>query len=200
MIGHSDGAGGRQAPTPQAGQPQVPIWPWKVSSDFGAVRRSPADGACGSSGNYPCTHYGIDVVGAPGTTVVAPEAGSVVQMASGSSSPWGGYGPWLIVIKGRSGLYHLLAHLDPTTKNMAIVGQSVDAGQPVGTVSSAWHTHWEVRRKVVPDFSAGEHNNTNNIDPLQWLETAPRKSVGGWILAGIAGTIFGAWISVSRRG
>ncbi len=158
-----------EVPAPAPGRPQVPIFPFKISSPYGAVRRSPADGACGV-GTYPCVHPGIDVLGAPGTTVAAPTSGKVVAVASGAGSPYGGYGPWLVEILGDDGKYHLLAHLDPSSRSMAELGDRVTAGDPIGTVSSAWHTHWEVRNKIIP--APGEGNMANNLDPLIWLRGA----------------------------
>lgn len=176
-------------PKPMLGQRQPPIWPLVVGNNgsFMAVRSSPAQGACGVSG-YPCKHPGVDVNGAYGTPVVAPEGGTVVQIANGASSPFGGYGPWLIVLKGDSGKYHLLGHLSPTTSGMAPVGMRVEAGQQVGTTSSANHTHWEVRKKAVPDFAHGESNATNNEDPIAWLSSQV-SGVLAMVLLGGAGLL-----------
>ncbi len=177
---------------PVPGNAQPPIWPLVIGGHgrYMEVRSTPADGACGV-GSYPCKHPGIDVVGKPGTRVMAPEDGTVVAIAPGSSSPWGGYGPWLVVIGGRSGRYHLLAHLDPATASMAPIGMTVRAGDPVGTVSSAWHTHWEVRTKAIPDFAHGESNATNNLDPVEWLRAqAGLASLGSLMLLGAAGVLF----------
>lgn len=158
---------------PAPGRAQSPIYPLVVGS-HGAwleVRSSPSDGGCGVSG-YPCRHPGVDVAGARGTTVVAPESGTIVMVADGNSAPFGGYGPWLIVIRGVSGKYHLLGHLDPSAASMGPMGAHVRAGDQIGVTSSANHTHWEVRSKLVPDFARGESNFTNNTDPLAWLARA----------------------------
>lgn len=170
-----------------------PIVPVKVTPHgaFRYVRRSSSDGACGTRG-YPCLHPGVDLFGGAGTRVVAPEAGVVVVASSGGAKPFTGYGPWLIVIKGDSGVFHLLAHLSPTTANMAPAGARVVAGQPVGVTSSANHVHWEVRRKLAPDFAAGESNQTNNLDPFAWLARAG----GGqrWLLAAAAAGLAAAFL------
>jgi murein DD-endopeptidase MepM/ murein hydrolase activator NlpD len=181
---------------PLVGALQAPVWPTKLSPHgaFGYVRKTPADGACGTKG-HPCTHPGSDVLGASGTPVKAPEDGVIVKAASGSSSPFGGYGPWVIVIQGKSGWYHLLGHLDPAKAPLGSVGLVVRAGQVVGTTSSANHVHWEVRRKAVPDFAAGESNASNNIDPFAWLRRYGGTPGTGWILlAAIA-----AFLVVRRR-
>lgn len=152
---------------------QPPILPLVVprTGGFAAARLSPADGSCGVH-PYPCYHPGIDAEGAQGTVVNAPEDGSVVLMADGSQPPWVGYGPYLVLILGKSGYYHLLAHLQPGSV-IPNVGDPVTAGQPVATTSSANHTHWEVRLKVTPDYSINETNLDNNIDPVvDWLPIA----------------------------
>ncbi len=172
-------------PAPAPGRPQPPIYPLRQGAHGGYLERrnSPADGACGV-GSYPCVHPGLDVAGDPGTTVVAPDNGVIVDAADGSSSPYGGYGPWVVVIQGASGKFHLLGHLDPRTRSMGPIGQVVRAGDPVGTVSSAYHTHWEVRSKKVPEFARGESNATNNSDPVAWLRLAQVGGVGTILVVG----------------
>jgi murein DD-endopeptidase MepM/ murein hydrolase activator NlpD len=145
---------------------------------FAYVRRTPAEGACGSK-SHPCVHPGVDLLGKRGTKVVAPEDGTIIRTANGSSSPFTGYGPWLVVFQGRSGLYHLLAHLDPATAAMGTPGVPVRAGTVLGTTSSANHVHWEVRRAPTPP--AGSTNLQNNLDPFAWLGGA-RSPGPGWIL------------------
>lgn len=173
--------------------PQAPITPFVVGNNgcYECVRASAAQGSCGG-GPYPCKHPGTDTNGTQGTTVVAPEDGVIVAVQNGASSPFGGYGPWVIVIQGASGKFHLLGHLDPATSSMSALGDNVTAGQPVGTTSSANHTHWEVRDKLTPNFASGEDNFGNNSDPEIWLATAPvLEAVGGTtgavlIVAGLA--------------
>jgi murein DD-endopeptidase MepM/ murein hydrolase activator NlpD len=158
------------APAPVSGNIQAPIYPLEVGA-HGAwleVRSSPADGACGVHG-YPCKHPGVDVAGVQGTTVVAPESGTIVAVGDGASAPFVGYGPWFAIIQGDGGKFHFLGHLDPSTAGMGLQGAAVTAGDPVGTTSSANHTHWEVRTRMVPDFANGEDNFSNNSDPLAWL-------------------------------
>lgn len=170
-------------PAPVAGMPQSPIYPLIVGNNgaFLAVRSSPAQGACGVSG-YPCKHPGTDVNGKRGTRVVAPENGTVVAVANGASPPFSGYGPWLVMIHGSSGVFHLLSHLDPATSSLSHVGKRVRAGDVVGTVSSANHTHWEVRTKITP--GAGGTNFTNNQDPVAWLLRRQSSALGTILVVG----------------
>lgn len=182
---------------PEIGRPQPPIYPLAIGSHGGwlEVRASPSDGSCGVHG-YPCRHPGIDVAGAAGTAVVAPESGTIVAAADGSVSPFAGYGPWLVVLQGDSGKYHLLGHLEPATAAMAPVGAAFTAGQQLGVTSSANHTHWEVRSKPVPDFADGEDNFTNNTDPMGWLATAA-IGIGTVLLVGGAAAFL--WLLTRRR-
>jgi murein DD-endopeptidase MepM/ murein hydrolase activator NlpD len=161
-------------PAPEIGRPQPPIYPLSIGTHGGwlEVRASPSDGSCGVGG-YPCQHPGVDVAGAAGTPVVAPESGTVVMAGDGASAPFAGYGPWFVILQGQdSGKFHFLGHLEPMTAVMGAIGAQFLAGQQIGTTSSANHTHWEVRDKPVPDFAAGETNFSNNTDPLAWLRTA----------------------------
>jgi murein DD-endopeptidase MepM/ murein hydrolase activator NlpD len=169
-------------PPPVQGKAQPPIYPLVVGNNgaYKAVRSSSAQGSCGTK-PYPCQHPGTDVNGVRGTPVRAPESGVVVAASAGSSSPFGGYGPWVIVIKGDGGKYHLLGHLDPINLMMAPVGRRVVAGDQVGTTSSANHTHWEVRKKLTPDFARGETNFDNNEDPVLWLKLS---GFGGYLVIG----------------
>ncbi len=149
--------------------PQPPILPLTVprTGGYKAARNSPADGSCGTH-PYPCYHPGVDCEGPQGTVVRAPEDGTVVFVADGSAPPWVGYGPYLILIQGKSGYFQLLAHLEPGSATVG-VGSAVVAGQPVATTSNENHTHWEVRKKVTPNYAANETNLDNNLDPLSWL-------------------------------
>lgn len=147
---------------------------------FLAVRSSAADGACGVHG-YPCQHPGVDVLGKQGTLVQAPEGGTVKVVTNGASPPYEGYGPWVVVFLGDSGKYHLLGHLEPSA-NRVTVGQRVEAKQVVGATSSANHTHWEVRNKMVPP--AGVTNQENNDDPVSWLRGFSILTVGLVAFAG----------------
>lgn len=163
--------------------PQPPILPLSVArtGHYNDLRSSPSDGACGVHG-YPCRHPGLDVGGAQGAVVRAPESGVIVMVSDGSAPPWEGYGPYLAVIKGASGVFHLLAHLQPGSMSLG-VGSAVTAGQPIATTSNANHTHWEVRKKVLPNYAANETNFDNNLDPMQWLASA-RGGAGKLLVIG----------------
>ena len=163
----------------------APIIPLVVGNNggFAAVRYSPSQGSCGTK-SYPCRHPGLDVRGIAGTPVRAPEAAVVAFAADGSSAPFSGYGPWLVILKGDSGKFHLLAHLDPAQRERAPIGLRVSAGDVIGVTSAANHTHWEVRTKMVPAFSIGEDNFTNNTDPGAWLSGGGGHMVTALILVG----------------
>lgn len=185
-IRRSLGATPVETEAPEPGRPQPPIYPLQVGDHGGwlETRATPADGSCGVHG-YPCRHPGLDVAGAAGTSVAAPESGVVVAVGNGSTAPFVGYGPWFVIIQGEdSGKFHFLGHLDPVTSSMAPMGAQVVAGDQVGITSSANHTHWEVRDRVSPDFAAGEDNFTNNQDPLAWLSGASMGIFGTAILLG----------------
>lgn len=138
---------------------------------YGAERRDASEGSCGVS-PYPCRHPGVDLAAPQGTAVVAPEPGLVVEVATGDAKPWTGYGPGLVVLKGRSGGYHLLAHLEPEVvprwqKDAGILddrptlyplARPVAEGELLGYVSSANHVHWEKRS----DRTSGR------LDPVAW--------------------------------
>lgn len=177
------------------GEIQSPVTPLIVGNNgsFRAKRATPAQGSCGTHG-YPCEHPGVDANGSPGQPVKAPEGGVVVTIADGNSSPFVGYGPWVVIIRGdTSGRYQFFAHLDPATAGMATLGQRVEAGQQIGTISSANHTHWELRKKPVPNFAAGETNFTNNEDPVAWLHSQQGGALGQLVLIGAAAVGVAVW-------
>lgn len=165
--------------------PRAPIVPLRIGNNgaYKAVRTSPAQGSCGVH-SYPCMHPGVDVVGGAGTKVYAPENGIILYATDGNSAPFAGYGPWLIVMQGASGKFHLLGHLEPTTAALGPVSKRVAEGDLVGTTSSANHTHWEVRDKPWPP--AGKTNFDNNSDPIAWLSGNTILLVGGLIAIGYA--------------
>lgn len=163
----------------------IPIMPVKVGRTgwYKSRRATPSDGACGV-GTYPCLHPGIDLGAPRGTPVYAPEAG-VIYKATAGTPPFGGYGPWVVLLQGASGIFHLFAHLDAATAAQGQAGMQVREGQQIGTVSSANHTHWETRKKPVPNFAAGETNFDNNIDPTAWFAQQNSTSGGHWAAIGL---------------
>jgi murein DD-endopeptidase MepM/ murein hydrolase activator NlpD len=151
---------------------------------YGAVRRSAADGGCGI-GSYPCTHYGMDLVPKDkDSRVYAPEGGTVVDIAY-DTAPYAGYGPSSVNMLGDSGVYHLLAHLDPSTLTVT-PGMRVMEGMHLARFDAAHaHTHYEVRKaKTGP-------NATNTVNPELWM-------AGQGLFGGLGSLLlFGAvaWIS-----
>jgi murein DD-endopeptidase MepM/ murein hydrolase activator NlpD len=113
--------------------------------------------------SYPCTHWGVDTFTIDGSrSVVVPESGVVVASSDGTSPPFVGYGPAVVLIKGASGVYHLLAHLERGSIKVS-VGQLVSEGDPVGRFDADYgHCHYEIRRKP---YGPGD---TNTIDPIAW--------------------------------
>ena len=112
-------------------------------------------------------HAGVDVLGAPGTPVLAPEASTVVAVATASRPPWTGYAP-CVFLRGESGRYHLLAHLSGAPLTLR-VGAFVPLGGVVGYIGRPErHTHWEVRtrehrRRDEPAIDA-------SLSPADWLD------------------------------
>ena len=155
--------------------------PWVVTPHgaYGYERRSAAEGSCGVTG-YPCKHPGVDLVGEPGDPVYYPEDGEVVAVwarepGTELPQPWRGYGPGVLVMRGASGRYHLLGHLEDDDLRrrwprvtgdaagstqaqqdslMSLVRKvdrnafTVRGGDVAGLVSGARHVHWEVRKQT----------------------------------------------------
>lgn len=153
---------------------------------FGFQRKKPADGRCGYKNKYPCTHKGVDMAASKGTPVYAPEAGVVVISVSDNvTPPLRGYGPGAVVLRGDSGVNHLLAHLDPDWWHSAAwqipptifdgfigpdrapsEGRRYREAEQIGIVAKD-HVHWEISR------------GGNRYDPLVWLKTGGRSVRGG---------------------
>lgn len=120
-------------------------------------------------------HAGVDMAMGPATVCVAPENGVVVEVAEASrprpgerqwSRPagWAGYGPMLALVRGDSGVWHLLAHLDSIDVE---AGQRVTEGQRIGRGSIIHHVHWEVRTQARP--GPGQATVEITLDPGAWL-------------------------------
>ena len=111
-------------------------------------------------------HYGYDLAGATGTPVVAPESMVITRVWSDDKTPpFVGYGPGGVEGLGDSGVYHLLAHLDPGTISVE-VGEPVDEGANVGNMSALRHVHWEVRLREIDSPSTRE---ANTLVPNWWV-------------------------------
>lgn len=153
---------------------------------------SPSDGGCGVKG-YPCTHWGVDLF-ADDPRVFAPEGGEVVAVANGTAAPWVGFGPGLVVIKGKSGFFHLLSHLALQTITVR-VGDRVSEGQLLAQFDTAHgHSHYEVRKKLTGP------SDTNTIDPSGWLAlqkvTQTNWALFGLLVGGLAGI---GWMTYRSR-
>lgn len=168
-------------------------WPTAPSSPhrtgcYGCKRISPADGACGVHG-YPCTHWGVDCFTFV-RDVWAPEAGTVVAVSDGSSAPFVGYGPGIVLIRGVSGVYHLLAHLQAGT-TVVSVGQQLAEGAPIAKFDPGMgHCHYEVRR------SPTGPSETNTIDPVAWHA---QQGGHGLMMLVLLGGLFAVGVIVARR-
>lgn len=115
-------------------------WPvhGQIKSGYG-LRPSPWTGALER-------HHGVDIGGPPGTPVLAPAAGTVVDVGSR-----GGFGKHIVLDHGHSikSRYAHLQKLDVT------VGQQVEKGQMLGRVGSTGrstgpHLHYEVLMEGKP--------------------------------------------------
>lgn len=161
--------------------PRYPTGPFTLhrTGCYGCYRYSSADGACGVAG-YPCRHWGDDLF-ATTRDVVAPDSGTVVAVSDGNSAPWVGYGPGVVVIKGDSGKYLLMGHLQFPSIQVA-VGQRVREGDPLAQFDPAIaHTHFEVRHALTGPSA------TNTMAPSSWVH-------GRLILAAeLAALALGAW-------
>lgn len=142
------------------------------------TRTGPGEGSCAGRG-YPCVHGGLDLAGEAGTPVRAPEDGVSVWWGDGSARPGTGYGPGWRILRGRSGTYHMLAHLDlPDLRRRMgshpmheyTDGVRVREGDVVGVTSAANHVHWETRPRV-----RGRSDN-----PHVWVKNATATS-GGFV-------------------
>ena len=122
-------------------------------------------------------HAGVDLAAKRGASVYAPEPLRVIAVLRGgrlSSSAavrgvgLSGYGPSAILAVGASGLVHVLGHLDQV---LVGVGDQVEEGALVGTVSHLRHVHWEVRLgDRVPWPRATRLADT--LDPLTLIDPA----------------------------
>jgi hypothetical protein len=139
----------------------------------------------------PCNHDAIDLAASEGTEVYAPEDGVIDSVATGALPPFRGYGRGVILFRGKSGVYHLLAHLyydslPPALKPMEwsdywedglIYAKpdrtEVKEGQLIGRTDEKNHVHWEVR-----DGAFGAKSN-----PAVWLKKQTGILPGGGTLA-----------------
>ena len=121
-------------------------------------------------------HAGVDLRMGAEDPCFAPESGTIETTfesnrprpdAQRFSRPpgWSGYGPQGVLLRGDSGVWHVLAHLDSVA---VAVGQRVSEGEEVGRGSVVRHVHWEVRTAPRPPTGAAVVEVT--LDPGAWLE------------------------------
>jgi hypothetical protein len=117
-------------------------------------------------------HGAIDLAGKIGDKIMAPISG-VARVLTEKES--GGYGNMVEVTDEKTGVKHMLAHMD---KTMVKTGEIIKAGQQIGTVgntgkSTGAHLHHEMRDK------AG-----NKIDPSQFYSGPGFGSTAGGAATG----------------
>ena len=108
-------------------------------------------------------HNGVDMVDKAKTPIAAPEAGTIIR-ARMSSAPGGGYG-YYILLRGKSGTDHILAHMIAGSFRVK-EGQTVPQGKMLGRMgttgaSTGVHLHWETRVK-------GKF-----VNPMEWIKKHP---------------------------
>jgi murein DD-endopeptidase MepM/ murein hydrolase activator NlpD len=181
-------------------------------------------------------HFGVDLAGTAGDPVGSPEAGTVAEVwgvdtdgtradntTVAADGRFDGYGPAGVLIKGDSGVFHLLAHLDPqgwlapTETSLSLPptiavprervfvpakGDKVLEGEQVGRMpthvgAAGPHVHWEVRKQPIDNPTTRE---LNTVDPSAWVaaggDTSKLATVKS-IAAGKPGDIpFWVWLLV----
>ncbi len=117
-------------------------------------------------------HGAIDLAGKIGDKVMAPISG-IARVLSEKES--GGYGNMVEVTDEKTGVKHMLAHLD---KSMVKTGEVIKAGQQIGTLgntgkSTGAHLHHEMRDKF-----------GKKIDPTQFYSGPGFGSTAGGAATG----------------
>jgi murein DD-endopeptidase MepM/ murein hydrolase activator NlpD len=133
-----------------------------VSQPFGCTGL-PLEPAYGSCSHF---HTGIDIVAAPGTTIIAAVAGTVVL--AGSPGDCGGR---QVVIRNSRGRYFLYAHLSSI---LTRTGRRVAAGTVIGRLGSTGcttgpHLHFQVSIGRPWDGGSRFVNPWRYIDRGPWL-------------------------------
>lgn len=181
-------------------QPPVPInQDLPQAAKYGSFRAQQ-----GPSGTW---HWGVDLPAATDTAVVAPERMTIAYVwTDNTTAPFAGYGPAGVLAQGKSGRWHLLAHLDPKAwtaegaappapqkvyeKGEQVGFPSPTGGEGVGTAQP--HTHWEVR---VNPIDAPSTRKANTLDPIAWLGGVDRvkeRSGSGGLLILLALLLYGS--------
>ncbi|MBT9557222.1 MAG: peptidoglycan DD-metalloendopeptidase family protein [Myxococcales bacterium] len=114
-------------------------------------------------------HYGNDIFAAKGTPLVACVAGTLIEKATTT------IGGNVVTIKDACGWYYYYAHMNTFAAGLA-VGQTVKAGDPLGTVGNTGnasgtspHLH----------FSVYPGTYTAGIDPFPLLQSVDSGSCSG---------------------
>ncbi len=125
-----------------------------------------------------------------GAPVLAPEGGTVTERWTDNvSAPWAGWGPGGVVLRGDSGVWHVLGHMSPL--RLAPLGR-IEEGASVGTAAGAPAASpdvvWQVRTARTAPWDGTLWDIA--VDPGDWYTrerarpaTAPaRASSGGGAL------------------
>ncbi len=198
-----DNGGGAVEPGPPAGAAAPPAAAVVTGSRLsplvnprvspnGAFRaiRTKGHGNC-RRGNYPCTHWGVDLVPAShyrGPIVEAewwcraPEDLVVdLVVRDDATPPLSGYGPGAVLARGRSGTWHVFGHLSPRSFGAELVkGAAIARGVFFARLASGVkppHVHWEPRRwrtEAPAAKSLGRAVTREDIviDPDLWIREA----------------------------
>lgn len=161
-------------------------------SPNGAFRaiRTRGHGNC-RRGNYPCVHWGVDLVPESHYRgpivdaewwVRAPEDLVVdLVVRDDETPPLSGYGPGAVLARGRSGAWHVFGHLSPRSFGADLVkGAELKRGQFFARLASGVkppHVHWEPRRWRTEGPAARALGRAVTrgdivIDPDLWLREA----------------------------
>lgn len=135
-------------------------------------------------------HHGIDLAGARGTAVYAPEPLTVIAVGRGLSTSGkrqgrversgdalavgvglAGYGPAAVLARGASGIVHVFGHLEDAA--LPAVGAALGEGDLVGTVSRVGHVHWETRKPDAYPWPRATRG-ADTYDPAVWLDAMAR--------------------------
>lgn len=128
-------------------------------------------------------HWALDIANPVGADVVSPEDGVVVnRWDDNTTAPFAGYGPGGVLVRGASGWFHLLAHMNASVA----VGDRVSSGEVVGHTGElprGSHCHWEVRRLPIDSPAT---RGANTINPIAWLVGADGATSRWLVVLGVA--------------
>jgi len=136
-------------------------------------------------------HLGVDLPSPVGTIVVSPVPGQVVHNGTRASDPFNKY---LVIRDSRSGLEHVLGHIDSTLEE----GATVNAGDRVGTIVRAGtgpHLHWGVNRRGV--LAAMDVHAGWGFGRAPVVSTPTDATARGWI---DPASLIGSVLAPSREG